>query len=335
MSQTYNVTPLSGREPQLSGDDPPRLTGMEPLLGGFQRVVDTSRIQVLLDASSEQEREAALEQITRFGQAGIYAGELAQVIPERARQKTNNWRGRFTTGQRCRAIAALAVIGSNESIPPLLDALNDSIHPVREGASAALTAICERLPPEDPRTKATYRIMTGALRTLPVGARKVVARILAQAPPELVLGPLLCDGLTAEEWGARREAAWVLGMLGDPRATKRLVSALSDPSAAVRASAAWALGRLEAPGVIKPLHLAMHDDDEVVRAMAVEALGTHAARLPTFDRDFRPTLDLLVVALYDEDLSVRQAAWEALSAIDAADARLALHEYSQSRRNAS
>lgn len=299
---------------------------MEPLLGGVRRLgLDPRHIEALLNAATHAELTHLLDRIARMGQASLYAQELAGVVPDRARHRVGNWRGTFTPGQRCRAIEALAVLGSYESILPLLNALNDSIYQVRKAAEEALIRVCARLPLEDARTRAVYRMLVSSLRALPLNARKVVARILADAPPDLVLAPLLSDGLMAAEWWARREAAWVLGALGDRRATRRLMDALEDSSAAVRGSAAWALGRLDAPVAIPALARLTQDPDEVVRAAAVEALGAQVRRLSVLDEVYQQGLDVLVRALEDRDWSVRHAALDALSAINTPEARLALH----------
>jgi HEAT repeat protein len=313
---------VSGLEPQLGGADASLLSGFEPLLGGSRRApADLRRVQAVINAAAPADRQRVLDEVTRLGQARLYAEELAQVVPARARQKTGSWRGTFTPSQRVNALLALALIGSYESIAPLVEALSDAVYEVRTAAAAALRTICARLEPDDRRTRIVYRALVDALRLLPLDARKVVARILAAAPPDLVLGALLRDGLGAGEWWARREAAWVLGVLGDARATRALIDALRDPSTAVRASAAWALGQLDAPPALAPLDAASRDPDEVVRAAAVEALGAHAARRSPLEPDYHAALERIIEALRDYDLGVRHAAFDALAALDSPQVR--------------
>ncbi|MEJ2148008.1 MAG: HEAT repeat domain-containing protein [Chloroflexota bacterium] len=315
----------TGHEPQLGGADGPRISGMEPLLGGIRRAgADPDRVEALLNAPGAAHQEPILDWVARFGQAALYAGLLAEIIPDRARHKAGSWRGTLTPSQRCRAIDALGVIGGYESIQPLLNVLGDPTYEVRIAAEAALGAVVARLPLDDRRTEAAFGLMVESLNVLPGHGRKVAARILSQAPPDLVLGPLLGAGLTAAEWWARREAAWTLGKLGDRRATKRLVNALDDPSAAVRGTSAWALGQLDAPVAIPALIRASNESDEVVRAAAVEALGAQVRRLTPDHRAFATGLARLVEALNDQDWAVRHAAYDSLSAITEPEARLAL-----------
>lgn len=306
----------SGQEPQLGSGSLPRLTGYEPLLGGIRRVgADQRRIQTLIGTPSEAERRRVLEYIARLGQTDAYAQELAQVVPARARQKVGGWHGTFTPGQRIAAMRVLAEIGSYESVLPLLDALADDVYAVRQAAADSLTALAARLDPADRRTEIVFRALVDALAMRPLSARRVVAQILASTEPELVLRPLLGTGLGAADWWARREAAWVLGSLGDPRAAKRLAGALGDPSAAVRTAAAWALGRLGVPAAIPELMDALEDRDEVVRAAVVEALGALTPRLSATDAAFREVICRVVGALEDPDISVRLAVKETLAEV--------------------
>src|SRR5687767_485660 len=234
------------RDPQLGGDratqpPPPERTGFEPLLGGTRRIgPDVRRIQALIDAPDADTRDRLIEQVLDVGQARLYAEELILVVPARARAKSANWRGTFTPPQRIAAIHALSRIGGAESIPALIAALSDSIFEVRDAAALALTAIFKRLDPANPDTAKALTALVRAMGVVPMNARKVIGVILAAAPPDQVLAPVLRDGLTADDWQTRRQSAWVLGKLGDIRATKRLINAMqNDVSESVRATAAW------------------------------------------------------------------------------------------------
>lgn len=326
----------TGHEPGL-GSAHLDLSGYEPLLGGSRRIgADTSRVLALVDSTAEDDWRRLMRHIQRLGQTDLYAQELAGIVPGRARRKVGSWHGRFTPGQRCQAMAILAEVGSYESIIPLLEAIQEDLYAVRKAAGAALNAVFARLDPHDRRTRLAYRALVDSLSIRLLSARKVMARILADAPPELVLGPLLRGALQAPEWWARREAAWVLGMLGDMRATRRLIETLEDTSEAVRASAAWALGRIDAPVSVPALNAAAQDPDEVVRAAAVEALGAQATRIKAPAARMQEALGGLIDSLQDVDISVRMAALEALSGLaEEPDARRAIERFRDDRRGRS
>jgi HEAT repeat protein len=103
------------------------------------------------------------------------------------------------------------------------------------------------------------------------------------------------------QWIARRNAAWALGALEDPRAVKVLLTALADSEPDVRAQAAWALGALDATAATEKLTDTLKDPDARVRQQSAWALGAIG--------DSRAT-SVLITALKDNDAGVRrQAAW--------------------------
>lgn len=111
----------------------------------------------------------------------------------------------------------------------------------------------------------------------------------------------LIRALGQPQWIARRNAAWALGALEDPRAIKVLLTALSDSEPDVRAQAAWALGALDAPAATEKLTATLKDPDARVRQQSAWALGAIG--------DSRAT-PVLITALKDSDAGVRrQAAW--------------------------
>jgi HEAT repeat protein len=111
----------------------------------------------------------------------------------------------------------------------------------------------------------------------------------------------LARALDQPYWITRRNAAWALGALDDPRAVKLLLPALSDSEPDVRAQAAWALGALDAPAASEKLAATLKDPDARVRQQSAWALGAIG--------DSRAT-PVLITALKDSDAGVRrQAAW--------------------------
>jgi HEAT repeat protein len=127
--------------------------------------------------------------------------------------------------------------------------------------------------------------------------------------------PPLVSVLEQPQWIARRNAAWALGALDDPRGIAPVTAALRDREAGVRAQAAWALGAMDASAAVTGLIGALKDSDEHVREQAAWALGAigDAAAVAA-----------LVDALRDTAKGVRkQAAW-ALGAIGDARATAGL-----------
>ena len=118
--------------------------------------------------------------------------------------------------------------------------------------------------------------------------------------------PALIDVLREPVWVARRNAAWALGALDDPRGVAPVTAALQDREAPVRAQAAWALGAMDADSAVQALVAVLKDPDDGVRQQAAWALGAIGSRA---------AVGGLSQALKDTHAQVRhQAAW-ALGAI--------------------
>ena len=118
--------------------------------------------------------------------------------------------------------------------------------------------------------------------------------------------PALIGALQQPEWVARRNAAWALGALDDPRGVAPVTAALQDREPPVRAQAAWALGAMDADSAVQALVAALKDTDDGVRKQAAWALGAIGSRA---------AVGGLSQALKDSHAQVRhQAAW-ALGAI--------------------
>jgi HEAT repeat protein len=118
--------------------------------------------------------------------------------------------------------------------------------------------------------------------------------------------PELIGVLRQPLWVARRNAAWALGALDDPRGVAPVTAALQDREAPVRAQAAWALGAMDADSAVQALVGVLKDPDEGVRKQAAWALGAIGSRT---------AVSGLSQALKDSQPQVRhQAAW-ALGAI--------------------
>ena len=101
-----------------------------------------------------------------------------------------------------------------------------------------------------------------------------------------VLVEILSNGLEPEQ--TRAQAANLLGMLHDPRATNKLIETLHAGPSLVRARAAVALGQIGKPEemVAESLMQGLMDDDYFVRECSAKALGLmkRTDALPALER---------------------------------------------------
>jgi HEAT repeat protein len=121
--------------------------------------------------------------------------------------------------------------------------------------------------------------------------------------------------LESSSFKVRFQAAYILGILRDPRAIPNLIKALRDPHYAVRAASAVALGKLGGPLAAVSLVTAIADAEPWVRAEVVRALGILKER---------DAWTKIVASLEDIDLGVRVEAVRSLGRMGEKGAVLAL-----------
>ena len=164
---------------------------------------------------------------------------------------------------RWQAIEALGMLDKSEkSVDALIAALQDPNHIVRWNAALALgDAGDERV------TMPLLKILEDESKDV----REMAEWALVELSGKLV--PSLIEVLTQhQDWWIRREAARILGLIGDERATEPLLQALSDSRERIRENAAKALGRIGRTRAIKGLIHALQDDYGHTRENAMEAL---------------------------------------------------------------
>jgi len=177
------------------------------------------------------------------------------------------------------------------------------------------------------------RVLRG--RRVEDSVHKAAAAALGEIGAPAVPG--LLAALRDAEEDVRREAAWVLGKIGDAAAVPGLLAALHDADVDVRVAAAAALGQIGDATAVPGLLAALHDADVDVRwtaARALERIGDAAAvpgrlaALGDADADVRwaaavalgqigdnAAVPGLLAALGDADADVREAAAAALGEI--------------------
>jgi HEAT repeat protein/predicted Ser/Thr protein kinase len=211
--------------------------------------------------------------------------------------------------ERCVAALTLGRMGprAKDTVPALIDALNDPHPHVAEAAASALRRIAgtpsaaaeSSAPTPGPAESPAVIDLMDMLRHEDASLRRIAVVALGEARsvgrdaiPELV------EGLEDRDEAVRREAARALGKIGATAAVPSLVVALSNaPDDLVRVSAAEALGQIGAratvaiPGLIAALK---HADDGVCDAAAgaLVMIGLPAApalieAVTDFDRRLR------------------------------------------------
>lgn len=199
--------------------------------------------------------------------------------------------------QRAAAAQALGLLGDPAGIPALLEALHSSDVPVVARAAEALgvlraaeavPALAELLAGEPVAPSAVAQALAAigtpaALDALVAAlnseamtpARHAVMAALEQLGSRAT--PALLATLSKGAPAAQRNAAEMLGWIGDPAAVADLLAALNNADASVRAQAAWALGEIGDPAAWSALAAAAESDANTeVRLLATSALS----RLP-------------------------------------------------------
>jgi HEAT repeat protein len=212
---------------------------------------------------------------------------------------------------RIKAAAALALLGptATKAVPALMRALSDRSPKVQRAAvralgvigpdaRAAVPLLCRQLPRED-----LVNDVVTALARIGPGAVAAVPRLLPLlripdegGPASLAAGALGCIGhgspevvtamaraLYHEDWYTRICARDALGCLGEA-AVAVLIPKLNDVDVGVRAHAALALGANGriASPALPALRAMLNDPEEWVRQAAQEAIAAIERRRPLF-----------------------------------------------------
>jgi HEAT repeat protein/predicted Ser/Thr protein kinase len=223
---------------------------------------------------------------------------------------------KLTTGdvpERCVAAMTLGRMGprARDTVPALVEALNDPHPHVAESAAAALKRIAGTaspaagpptpVPTAGPVESPALIDLVDMLRHENASLRRMAVVALGETR---ALGPHAIPGLVEvledTDEAVRREAARVLGKIGAVAAVPSLVVALSDAPDLVRVSAAEALGRIgqRATVAIPALIAALKHADDGVSDAAARALVTMGL----------PAAPALIEAVTDDDARLRKRA---------------------------
>lgn len=276
--------------------------------------------------SDEQAKKAALERISRLGDAAVaplvkmlqdpqvpasvrqLAADALVAVGRSALDPLLLAAGKGDVSCRALAVQALGRLGDRAATRGIMRAFEDREAEVRRSAAEAIG----RLADPDGGLAVVYAFQHDTSVDVRVAAAEAMGRLAIRVAVE----PLV-EGLKDASPRVRLAAANALatmgemlasgvrGELGRVRAADGLIGALADPDASVRSAAAGALGVMREGRAVEPLTGLLADAE--VRLDAIKALGRIGGR------DAMAALLKLVETSPDQ--TVRLAAREALAAM--------------------
>ncbi len=259
------------------------VTGSSAVNEALRSPTEEGRIEGLITVLTGEDLPAALEAMEALASLG--SAVVPRLVSEMRRTR-NNW-----------LIGGALVKMGSQAVEPMVELLEDAEEATAVDCIYLLGEIQDRraVPTlirylDDPRDKVRMYAVTALLQ---IGGTRAVEAVLSRLTREgkglegFIVESLVRYGrksaepvlqsLSSPDPRVRREAAYLLGGLGDLRAVDRLVVALRDTDAAVRRNSAYALGELasnisEPEWVVRALAAALGDSDRTVVDSARGAL---------------------------------------------------------------
>ncbi|HNS51657.1 MAG TPA: HEAT repeat domain-containing protein [Anaerolineae bacterium] len=259
------------------------------------------RLSTALQDGENDVRQAAAHALVRIGAPAV--NPLIATLPDEAAAEALSRIGAAAVEplivalKRPSAAAAqiLGRIGDIRAVEPLVGALGYSDERVHHAAAQALGQIGNPALERLVALLDTYRRETS--RHMSDWAENALVQIGAPAVEPLIA--VLKHGSSSAQ---RDNAARALGRIRDARAVEPLIAALRGDSA----GAAWALGEIGDARAVEPLVALLAAGDWRLRCVTVSALGRLGGA----------AVEPLIAAVQrDDNLSVRQAAAQALLAL--------------------
>ena len=170
---------------------------------------------------------------------------------------------------RLAVLGCLDAIGTDDVLPPLVEALGHKQIPVRTRAGEVLQHLSLEGKLDVSRT------VIWLLRSRDVNVRRMATEIVRAVPdPDQGLWPKLLAMLRDEDWWVRERVMDALIELGGTSLTAHMVGMLADKADVVRRFAVNVLARLKDPKSLRSLvQTATSDPDWWVRETAIEAVA--------------------------------------------------------------
>jgi HEAT repeat protein len=228
------------------------------------------------------------------------------------------------------ALHALATIGNPDTLPVVLEFVDDRNAAARKEAIAAAATLLDPAHPDGRAVEPLAAALVDA--RLPGAERKEVALLLGRTGAPRA-APILVGLLSARDLEVRVAAIDALGALGPgTEEDAPLLGAIDDPDASVRLHAAIALGRVGAAAARDALVTRLEKDTDIDRAATITALAGAVARAPSdaaiatvgraLELSQGPVRDALILALGRADLPTAMPALTSLArSLNPADRR--------------
>ena len=164
-------------------------------------------------------------------------------------------------GVRCRVAEALGRLRDPRAARPLTIALQDAQPAVQSAVQSGLVLLGSEA------VRALCEAVWSGAPSWRLPAAETLVRIGSPGVPTII------RLLSAPVWEVRKEAAAILGRIGDRVAVPALASRLTDETAWVRGQVAESLGWIGDPEATGALTRTLQDNSDFVRLNAVQALG--------------------------------------------------------------
>lgn len=269
----------------LRGDLPLARVNAAWALGGLY---GPQSLNALLDAIEAPEMDDAT--------VAAALASLAELADRRCVPRLRTWLKDADRRRHVPAVLkALGAAGDRVVVPDVAPFLDHAEAEVRLRAAEAMVRLLDRR---------GWPVLIEALRGEDAQGESMVAALRDLGDLSSALTAFVGD----DQYHLRREAAELMGTLGDPLAVPPLIDATRDINPWVRGAAAYSLGRLGDKRALRPLLTATCDSSNWVRQCALRALGLLGDKR---------ALKNLESFMFDRDPEIATAAQEAIALLQA------------------
>ena len=204
-------------------------------------------------------------------------------------------------------VETIGTIGGELAIKEITILLRDEVEDIRKVAEMVLTKIY----PEWPKSEVVKRQVPefiSALTNNNDGVRKEAAKVLGKIGNIRAVEPLIA-AVGDKNLSVREYIVEALGNIGDVRSTEPLIGLLRNENSDVRMEVIESLGKIRDARAVEPLIVAMRDKDLRTKKIIVETIGTIGGELAIKEitillrdevEDIRKVAEMVLTKIYPE-----------------------------------